>query len=220
MLGLSKHGSNINGVIHRWWDVCENTHADTRRHTGMDRLGLCAVRAELGPLLKWTGSIGRAKEWVSVENVSLKDGDISFSALFLSGIYFTMAHSTAGDVLAYSDGASLKGSADTSVIMKHSSETNHGGQGDPRGGAGTGCGTCTEVTLWGSPDPSSQGLLSLLLLLPHKSEQIRLCWLQNVSPFFLHVFELIIWTSWIKEERTQTLQTQKWDQNHQLRMRQ
>lgn len=78
-----------------------------------------------------------------MENVSLKDGDISFSALFLSGIYFTMAHSTAGDALAYSDGASLKGCADTRVIMKHSSQTNHAGQGDLRGGAGIGCGTCT-----------------------------------------------------------------------------
>lgn len=73
-----------------------------------------------------------------MENVSLKDGDISFSALFLSGIYFTMAHSAAGDALAYSDGASLKGCADTSGIMKHSTETNHGGQDDLRGSAGTG----------------------------------------------------------------------------------
>lgn len=78
-----------------------------------------------------------------MENVSLKDGGISFSALFLSGIYFTMAHSTAGDALAYSDGASLEGCADARVIIKHSSETNHGGQDDLRGGAGTGCGTCT-----------------------------------------------------------------------------
>lgn len=78
-----------------------------------------------------------------MENVSLKDWDISFSALFLSGIYFTMAHLTAGDALAYSDGASLKGCADTRVIMKHRSETNHGGQDEVRGGTGTGCGTCT-----------------------------------------------------------------------------
>lgn len=51
----------------------------------------------------------KVEEWVSVENVSLKDGNISFSAVSLSGIYFTMAHSAAGDALAYSDGASLEG---------------------------------------------------------------------------------------------------------------
>lgn len=51
----------------------------------------------------------KVEEWVSVENVSLKDGNISFSAVSPPGIYFTMAHSTAGDVLAYSDGASLEG---------------------------------------------------------------------------------------------------------------
>lgn len=39
------------------------------------------------------------------ENVSLKDGNVSFSALSLSAIYFTMAHSAADDALAYSDGA-------------------------------------------------------------------------------------------------------------------
>lgn len=44
-----------------------------------------------------------------MENVSLKDGNISFSAVSLSGIYFTMAHSTAGDALAYSDGANHEG---------------------------------------------------------------------------------------------------------------
>lgn len=44
-----------------------------------------------------------------MENVSLKDGNISFSAVSLSGIYFTMAHSTAGDALAYSDGANPGG---------------------------------------------------------------------------------------------------------------
>lgn len=49
------------------------------------------------------------EEWVSVENVSLKDGNISFSAVSLSGIYFTMAHSAAGDALAYSDGANPEG---------------------------------------------------------------------------------------------------------------
>lgn len=51
----------------------------------------------------------KVEEWVSVENVSLKDGNISFSAVSLSGIYFTMAHSTAGDALAYSDGANPGG---------------------------------------------------------------------------------------------------------------
>lgn len=49
------------------------------------------------------------EEWVSVENVRLKDGNISFSAVSPSGIYFTMAHSAAGDALAYSDGANLEG---------------------------------------------------------------------------------------------------------------
>lgn len=49
------------------------------------------------------------EEWVSVENVSLKDGNISFSAVSPPGIYFTMAHSAAGDALAYSDGAILEG---------------------------------------------------------------------------------------------------------------
>lgn len=49
------------------------------------------------------------EEWVLVENVSLKDGNISFSAVSLSGIYFTMVHSTAGDALAYSDGANPEG---------------------------------------------------------------------------------------------------------------
>lgn len=44
-----------------------------------------------------------------MENVSLKDGNISFSAVSLSGIYFTMAHSTAGDALAYSVGANHGG---------------------------------------------------------------------------------------------------------------
>lgn len=51
----------------------------------------------------------KVEEWVSVENISLKDGNISFSAVSLSGIYFTMAHSTAGDALAYSDKANLEG---------------------------------------------------------------------------------------------------------------
>lgn len=51
----------------------------------------------------------KVEEWVSVENVSLKDGNISFSAVSLSGIYSTMAHSTAGDALAYSDGANPEG---------------------------------------------------------------------------------------------------------------
>lgn len=41
----------------------------------------------------------------SAENVSLKDGNVSFSALSPSGIYCTMAHSAADDALAYSDGA-------------------------------------------------------------------------------------------------------------------
>lgn len=49
------------------------------------------------------------EEWVSVENVSLKDGNISFSAVSPYGIYFTMAHSAAGDALAYSDGANPEG---------------------------------------------------------------------------------------------------------------
>lgn len=49
------------------------------------------------------------EEWVSVENVSLKDGNISFSVVSPPGIYFTMGHSAAGDALAYSDGASREG---------------------------------------------------------------------------------------------------------------
>lgn len=44
-----------------------------------------------------------------MENVSLKDGNISFSAVSLSGIYFTMTHSAAGDALAYSDRADPEG---------------------------------------------------------------------------------------------------------------
>lgn len=44
-----------------------------------------------------------------MENVSLKDGNISFSAVSLSGIYFTMAHSKAGDALAYSDEGNHEG---------------------------------------------------------------------------------------------------------------
>ena len=44
-----------------------------------------------------------------MENVSLKDGNMSFSEVSPYGIYFTMAHSTAGDALAYSDGANLEG---------------------------------------------------------------------------------------------------------------
>lgn len=39
------------------------------------------------------------------ENVSLKDGNVSLSALSLSGIYSTMAHSAADDASAYSDEA-------------------------------------------------------------------------------------------------------------------
>lgn len=75
------------------------------------------MRVEQGPLLRLLprGSRERGEkrlkveEWVSVENVSLKDGNISFSAVSLSGIYFTMAHSAAGDALAYSDGANPEG---------------------------------------------------------------------------------------------------------------
>lgn len=74
------------------------------------------MRVEQGPLLSLLprGSREReekVEEWVSVENVSLKDGNISFSAVSLSGIYFTMAHSTAGDALAYSDGANPEGAS-------------------------------------------------------------------------------------------------------------
>lgn len=51
----------------------------------------------------------KVEERVIVENVSLKDGNISVSAVSLSGIYFTMAHSAAGEALAYLDGAILEG---------------------------------------------------------------------------------------------------------------
>lgn len=55
----------------------------------------------------------------SVENVSLKDGNVSLSALSPSGIYSTMAHSAADDALAYSDGArSREGCAGARWIMK------------------------------------------------------------------------------------------------------
>lgn len=74
------------------------------------------MRVEQGPLLSLLPQGSREREekveeWVSVENVSLKDGNISFSAVSLSGIYFTMAHSTAGDALAYSDGANPEGAS-------------------------------------------------------------------------------------------------------------
>lgn len=91
--------------------TCEHTH--TYMHT------LCAVLGVLnenitGPFVETPATSKqregrREKQWVSVENVSLKDGNVSFSAVSLSGIYFTMAHSTVGDALAYSDGASLEG---------------------------------------------------------------------------------------------------------------
>lgn len=73
------------------------------------------MRVEQGSLLRLLprGSRGRGglkvEKWVSVENVSLKDGNISLSAVSLSGIYFTMVLSPAGDALAYSDGANPEG---------------------------------------------------------------------------------------------------------------
>lgn len=82
---------------------------------------VCAVKGALNegrtgpfvesPATRKQGEGGKVEEWVSVENVSLKDGNISFSAVSLSGIYFTMAHSTAGDALAYSDGANPEGAS-------------------------------------------------------------------------------------------------------------
>lgn len=84
----------------------------------------------------------KVEECVSVENVSLKDGNISFTAVSLPGIYFTMAHSAAGDALAYSDGATLKGHTDIGWKMKHSTETNHVRQDDVRTTLAL-CGTCT-----------------------------------------------------------------------------
>lgn len=91
-------------------------------HIQWECMSVCAVQGALnegrtGPFVETPatrtqgegGKRPKVEEWVSVENVSLKDGNISFSAVSPSGIYFTMAHSAAGDALAYSDGANPEG---------------------------------------------------------------------------------------------------------------
>lgn len=60
------------------------------------RTGPCATEEAAAATTEGRGAAG---------NVSLKDGNVSFSPLSLSGIYFTTAHSAADDALAYSDGA-------------------------------------------------------------------------------------------------------------------
>lgn len=85
-------------------------------------------------------------------------------------------------------GPILKRCADTSWIMKHSTETNHGRQDDLRGRTGTRYGTCTGAQKWpgGSFDPSYQGLPSLLLLMSCKTEQI---WSDTPIPTCFLLFE-------------------------------
>lgn len=103
--------------------MCENVSAQTSTHTQRQCTSMvCAVQGVLnegrtGPFVETPTTRKQRKkkkwlnveEWVSVQNVSLKDGNIFFSAVSPSGIYFTMAHSAAGDALAYSDGANVEG---------------------------------------------------------------------------------------------------------------
>lgn len=170
--------------------TCENV--TTHRLIQCVCMSVCAVQAALNesrtgpfvetPAMRRQGEGGKrlkVEVWVLVENVSLKLRNISFSAVSPSDLYFTMAHSVAGDALAYSDGASLEG------VRRHrlDNETQHVDKpqqtGQSEDNTCTTCGTCTVTVTWpeGSSDPSYQGLQSLLLLMSGTScttEQITL----------------------------------------------
>lgn len=80
--------------------MCENVSAHMRTHARTLKGAL--NEGKKGPRATEEAATERQG---SEENVSLKGGNVSFSALSLSGIYFTMGHSAADDALAYSDGA-------------------------------------------------------------------------------------------------------------------
>lgn len=212
MLGLSKHGSNINGVIHFGLKpsvkTCGNTHGETNTQAGSGQIGPVCSEGRTGPFVET--KLRASGEYRVSEGMSLcgkcqrkRWGHFFFSTfpvwhllhngpfnsrwclgIFRWGQFERLCWHSRYNETQLADKPCWTGWSERR--RWHWMWNMH---------------RCTEATLW---DPTYQGLPSLLLLLPRQSKHIRLCRFQNVSHFY--VVELIIWTSSTTEERTQTLQ--------------
>lgn len=198
MLGLSKHGSNINGVIHLRLKpsikMCGNTRADTHAHRHRQS-GLVRSEGRIGPFVETKVRASR-EYWVS-EGMSLcgkcqlkRLGHFFFSTFPVWHLLHNGPFNSRWCLGIFRWGQFER-------LCWHS-RYNETPLGDKPWWTGWSerrhwhwmwnMHWCAEVTLWGSPDPSYQGLLSVLLLLPRKSEQIRLSISKCFSLLSSHVW--------------------------------